>query len=103
MVYNDKLYKASNDSPNAESKSHKAIQSFVVWCQMKKMYNYNDSDLDSRCQPFLARRGPVVHLADILWLREYARRGPVVHRATNSDHTLGDVVCCLFFFLVLSK
>ena len=38
--------------------------------------------LDSRCQPFLARRGPVVHLAD-LRLREYARRGPVVHRATN--------------------
>ena len=35
--------------------------------------------IDSRCQPFLARRGPVVHLAD---LREYARRGPVVHRAT---------------------
>ena len=38
--------------------------------------------LDSRCQPFLARRGPVVHLAD-LRLREYARRGPVVHRATS--------------------
>ena len=39
--------------------------------------------VDSRCQPFLARRGPVVHLADLRkWLREYARRGPVVHRAT---------------------
>ena len=43
--------------------------------------------LDSRCQPFLARRGPVVHLADLR--REYARRGPVVHRATKGmpqDH-----------------
>ena len=42
--------------------------------------------IDSRCQSFAARRGSVVHFAD-LWLREAlltARRGPVVHRATNT-------------------
>ena len=38
-----------------------------------------DGVFDSRCQPFLARRGPVVRE----YAREYARRGPVVHRATN--------------------
>ena len=45
--------------------------------------------IDSRCQSFTARRGPVVHLADLQssrWLREAllaARRGPVVHRTTK--------------------
>ena len=48
------------------------------------------TDVDSRCQSFTARRGPVVHLADLVWLREAllaARRSPVVHRATMTDVT----------------
>ena len=39
-----------------------------------------------------ARRGPVVHFADLVWLREAllaARRGPVVHRATSKTILLG--------------
>ena len=47
------------------------------------------ASIDSRCQSFTARRGPVVHLADlVMWLREAllsARRGPVVHRATRAS------------------
>ena len=56
------------------------LQTYKVLLKLDKR-KVTQNAFDSRCQPFLARRGPVVHLAD-LRLREYARRGPVVHRAT---------------------
>ena len=41
---------------------------------------------DVQCQSFAAQQGPVVHLADLVWLRGTlfdAWRGPVVHHATS--------------------
>ena len=82
--------------PHTHTHTHGFIEIIVsdscISLNMQDLLNSTlPGDLDSRCQSFTARRGSVVHLADLVkWLREalLAARPAVVHRATTGDPML---------------